>query len=323
MFSNLRGTGQGLFSAIAWGLDTVLGGVILSLVPFIGTKEAIFLAPFVSVFLHDFFSSFWVLIYLTARGEIGRFFKKAIKTKSARYVILGGVLGGPVGMTGYYLAVKYIGAGHAATISSLYPAIGAVLAFIFLKEKIGKKGWFGLGLAIFGIVLSGFTGSGEGINLIGIAFALLTVVGWGSECVVCAYGMKDDEITPTEALQLRQISSALVYGALIIPMLNGYGLVKIAFTTKEALILIILTALAGTVSYLCYYGAIHKLGATKAMGLNITYVVWAMVLDKVLFGRELSGKMLFCGALVMVGSFMVASQPEDNKVESRELKIEG
>ena len=71
--------------------------------------------------------------------------------------MLGGILGGPVGMTGYYLAVKYIGAGHAATISSLYPAIGAVLAFIFLKEKIGKRGWFGLVLAILGIGLSSFS----------------------------------------------------------------------------------------------------------------------------------------------------------------------
>lgn len=311
----VNGFGQGMFSAITWGLDTVLGGVLLSLVPFIGTKEAIFLAPFVSVFLHDLFSSLWIMIYLTFKGEIGRFFKKAIKTKSARYAMLGGVLGGPVGMTGYYLAVKYIGAGHAATISSLYPAIGAVLAFIFLKEKIGKRGWIGLALAIFGIGLSSFSVSGEGVNFLGIAFALLTVVGWGSECVICAYGMKDEEITPTEALQLRQISSALVYSIFIIPMIKGYGLVKLTFTTKEAIILIILTALAGTVSYLCYYGAIHKLGATKAMGLNITYVVWAMVLDKILFGRELSLKMLLYGAIVMIGSFMVAYQPEHNAVE--------
>ena len=51
------------------------------------------------------------------------------------------------------------------------------------------------------------------------------------------------------------------------------------------------------------------------MSLNITYVVWAMVLDKVLFGRELSIKMLLCGAIVMIGSLMVAYQPEDKNIE--------
>lgn len=322
MFKNLRGTGQGLFSAVAWGLDTVLGGLILTLAPFIEAKEAIFLAPFVSVFLHDFFASFWVAIYLTIKGEMLPFLKKAIRTKSAKYAIIGGILGGPVGMTGYYLAVKYIGAGHAATISSLYPAIGALLAFFFLKEKIGRKGWIGLAIAITGIALSGFSATGESINFIGIAFALLTVIGWGSECVVCAYGMKDEEITPTEALQLRQLSSAIVYALIIIPMLKGYSLVQNVITTKEAVMLIIITALAGTVSYLCYYGAIHKLGATKAMGLNITYVVWAMILDKVLFGRDISPKMLFCAALVMLGSFMVAAQPGSEEIIEDEKSIE-
>ena len=45
---------EGLTAGILWGLDTVILGVALAMTPFVSTEEAIFLAPFVSTFLHDF-----------------------------------------------------------------------------------------------------------------------------------------------------------------------------------------------------------------------------------------------------------------------------
>ena len=45
------------------------------------------------------------------------------------------------------------------------------------------------------------------------------------------------------------------------------------------------------------------------MGLNITYVVWAMIFDKVLLGHDITIKMVICALMVMIGSFVVATQP--------------
>ena len=45
--------------------------------------------------------------------------------------MLGALLGGPVGMTGYLLAIKYLGPAYTAIISSLYPALGALLSYLF------------------------------------------------------------------------------------------------------------------------------------------------------------------------------------------------
>ena len=56
--------GYGLLSGILWGLDTVILGVALSMTPFISTEQAIFLAPFVSTFLHDICSSILMAIYI-------------------------------------------------------------------------------------------------------------------------------------------------------------------------------------------------------------------------------------------------------------------
>lgn len=305
--SNYKGYGSGVMSAIAWGLDTVLVGVILSMAPFINTEVAIMLAPFVSTFLHDLFSTLWMFLYMVCTRQVGKLFK-ALKTSSTKYVVLASILGGPIGMTGYLLSVKYIGPSYAATISSIYPAVGAVLAAIFLKERISKKGYIGLAVSILGIALLGFGNNSGETNLIGFLFAGLSVLGWGAESVICSYGMKDEDISPKQALQIRQFISAVCSGVIILPLLKAYPLVFEALK-GDIIWVIIITALMGTISYVCYYTAIHKLGPTRAMGLNITYVVWAMVFDKFLLGHDITIKMIICALMVMIGSFVVATQP--------------
>lgn len=299
-----NGVYLGILSALTWGIDTVLAGVILGAVPFIDGDNAILLAPFVSTFLHDLFSAFWALCYLSIKGQINRLIK-ALKTKSARYVMLGALMGGPVGMTGYLLSIKYLGPSYTASISSIYPAVGAILAAIILKEKLNKKAYIGLILSMIGIIALGYSKGSDKTSILGFIFVSLCILGWGSEAVICAYGMKDDEIDSESALQIRQLTSAIVYGGAIIPIIKAMPLV-IETVRSNLILLIAITALFGTISYLCYYGAIYRIGATKAMGINITYFVWAIIFDFILLKNPLSIKTIVLGLLVMIGSYLIA-----------------
>lgn len=295
----------GLLSGLLWGVDTVLLGSALAMTPLISTEQAMFLAPFVSTFLHDIFSSIWMAIYMAFKNQIGKTFK-AVKTKSGITIIIGALLGGPIGMTGYLLAIKYIGPSYTAIISSLYPAIGALLSYIFLKEKMKPVAIVGLAISIIGIILLGYAPGGEVSNFaIGFTFAILCVIGWSSEAVICAYGMKEDEISPEQSLQVRQLTSAVVYGFLIIPIIKGIKF-TINVIPTTATIIIILTALAGTASYVCYYKGIHKIGATRAMSLNITYSAWSLILGLILLGNDIDLKSVICCILIMIGSVMAA-----------------
>lgn len=296
----------GLMSGILWGLDTVLLGVALNMTPFISTEQAIFLAPFVSTFLHDLFSSIWMAIYMLFKKQLKKTIK-AMNTRSGRFIMLGALLGGPVGMTGYLLAIKYIGPAYTAIISALYPAVGAFLSFIFLKEKMKPSAIFGLLLSISGIIILGYVPGGEVNNLaLGFLFAIMCVVGWASEAVICAYGMKEEEITPEQSLQVRQLTSAIAYGFLIIPIVKGIKFTS-SIVPTVATPLIILTALAGTASYVCYYKGIHKIGATKAMSLNITYSAWSIVFGIILLGNSIDLKSIICCVIIMLGSIMAAA----------------
>lgn len=294
-------------SGILWGLDTVILGIALSMVPFIGTAEAVAYAAIASSFLHDALCAIWLFIYMAIRGRL-KDTVRALKTRSGLVVIAGALLGGPIGMTGYVLAINNIGPAYTAIISAFYPAFGAFLAFILLKERMSKGQLFALALALSGIIGMGLISSGDSElanPVLGLIGAALTVVGWGSEAVLCAWGMKDDAVDDETALQIRETSSALVYAVVVVPVFGAW-----AFTASSipslATGVVALSALAGTASYLFYYRGISKIGAARAMALNISYSAWAVVFAFVLQGTVPTMASVLCCVVILVGTILAA-----------------
>jgi drug/metabolite transporter (DMT)-like permease len=208
-------------------------------------------------------------------------------------------------MTGYVLSIKYIGAAYTAIISALFPAIGALLSYLFLKEKMKINQMIGLVFSIGGVIVLGYTSGGDGVSngFIGVLFALLCVLGWGAEAVIIAYGLKDPDISDEQAYHIRQMTSALFYGVIILPILKGWKIaLEIIPTSVTGIILI--SALFGTASYLFYYKAIHKIGASKAMALNITYSAWAIIFGYVLLQETVSMKDIVCALVIISGSIV-------------------
>lgn len=191
-----KGILYGAFSGFAWAVDTILIGIVLSSAIMMETKQVIFLAPLVSTFLHDFMSAMWMMIYMAMKGKLTTVLSK-LKTRSGLFVVFGALLGGPLGMTFYVLAVKYIGASYTAAISAIYPASRSFFAFMFLKERLRSWNWLGLIVSMAGITILGFAGVSNSTEsyILGFVFALICVLGWGLECVICAYGMKDNEVS--------------------------------------------------------------------------------------------------------------------------------
>lgn len=298
---------DGLLAGLLWGLDTVILGIALARTPFVSTEAAVFLAPFVSTFIHDFFSSLWMLLYTGVRGEFSNVLR-ALRSKSGKFIVLAALIGGPVGMTGYVLSIKYIGAAYTAIISSLFPAVGALFSYIFLKEKMKPYQLIGLFVSIGGVIALGYTpGGSDTSNLVlGFLFAILCVVGWAAEAVIIAYGLKDPQISDSQALQIRQLTSALFYAVIILPVLGGW-LLSTEVLASSTMPVILLSAFFGTASYLFYYKAIGKIGASKAMALNITYCAWAVVFGVIILQQTVSLRDIILGLVIIAGSLIAAA----------------
>lgn len=297
----------GLLSGILWGLDTVILGIGLALAPYTGTPEALACASIVGSFLHDAFCALWLFGYMAIRNRLGDTLA-ALKTRSGKVVIAGALLGGPIGMTGYAVSIANLGAAYTAIISAFYPAVGAFLAFLLLKERMSKGQLAALFLGLFGVMAMGLLSAGDSqvANApLGLFGALLTVVGWGSEAVLCAWGMQDDSVDNETALQIRETASALVYGLVVLPVLGAWTFTAQAIPSL-ATGYICLAGLAGAASYLFYYKGIAVIGASRAMALNISYSAWAVVFGLLLLRAVPTFETIVCCAVILAGTILAA-----------------
>ncbi len=297
----------GIIAGITWALATIILGVATGMPPLASAA----LAVFVSTFLHDAASAIWSAVYNGVRGNLKNVWR-AFRTKSGKFVVLAALIGGPIGMTGYVMAINYMGASIGAVASAIFPAIGSILAFIFLKEKMRWYQWVFLAFTLFGVY--GLSYSPE-LNIenfgLGILGAAMCAFGWGIEAVILAKCLKDPEVTDEYALQIRQTTSALTYGIIILPLLKGWGFTAKLFTdgTGWLLPIIVLAGLFATVSYLFYYKAIAQIGASKAMALNVTYCAWAIVFTAVILRdlSVLSPLTILCAVVVLVCGIFAAA----------------
>ena len=303
----------GIIAGITWAIATVVLGVALGMSPFFSTQQAIFLAPFVSTFLHDACSAIFATAYNGIRGKWGNVWR-ALKTRSGKFVVLAAVIGGPVGMTGYVMAVNYMGASIGAVASAIFPAIGAVLAYIFLKEKMKWYQWIFLLFTLLGVYGLSYSPNSlveNGNFWLGILGALMCSFGWGIEAVILAKCLTDPEVTDEYALQIRQTTTAVVYGIVLLPILKGWGFTASLLKPSAEWVLptIAIAGFFATVSYLFYYKAIAKIGASKAMALTVTYSAWAIVFTVVILRDTsvLTVSTIACAAVVLVCGIFAAA----------------
>ena len=294
----------GIGSGALWGLDTVILAIALALNPFATDAHA----SLVSAALHDAICALILLIFMAVRGRLKDTWR-AVHTRSGRAVMVAALLGGPIGMSGYLLAIDQIGAGYTAIISTFYPALGTALAVAVLKERMRPRQVIALAVAIGAIIATSYTSTSvSGSAFWGVLGALAAVAGWGCEAVILAWGMRDDAVDNETALQIRATTSGLTYLVLVVPLGGALSSTGQALTSPGAMGLVALAAVAGTTSYLFYYKAIDLLGAARAMALNISYSAWAVLFAFLLQSIVPAPTQIVLCVVILVGTVLAATE---------------
>jgi|UniRef100_UPI0040271A52 drug/metabolite transporter (DMT)-like permease len=300
----------GLGSGFTWGLDTVLIGVVMGLTPFVENPLLVVGGTFICSMFHDVFAAFWMGCIMGAKGRL-RELKTALCSRDGLFCVLGALLGGPLAMTFYVLAIQQGGPALTATVTACYPLLGSALAVLILKEKMPFKGWLGLCVCILGIAYIGYAPDESLQNhvIVGIIFAGVAAIGWALEAVVCGYGMRSGKIDPWMALLIRETISGTVYTLLVVPvMLGGFEQLGIGINAvmSHSLTFMVLgiTALIGMSSFVMWYTAIDIIGAARSLCLNVTYSVWAVILSFLFIGGEMSINVLIGAVMVVSGVTM-------------------
>ena len=288
---------HGILSGLFWAFQTVIIGIVLQQSVFISTPKAIMLASFISTFFHDLFSSLIMHILSAVKGTYPEAMQ-SLKSKNGKYLLLGGLIGGPIGMGGYFLAINYLGPSIGALSSAIYPAIGAFLAYIFLKQDLSLHRWLFLIVTLTGVFLLSFTPELNVTNFwLGILGAFMCSFGWGLEGVIVNKCL-NDKVSHETCLMIRQTVSFIILGAVVLPIIGGYELIR-QIDKPSIFIMLFFAGLFATLSDLYYYKAIGKLGVSKAMALNITYVPFA-TLFTIVFLRDYSLLNVYTLSLIVI-----------------------
>lgn len=241
------------------------------------------------------------------RGKLKKTWQ-LLRSKTGLLVVVAAVIGAPLGMTGYVFAINEIGAAYTLAITAFFPAYGAAIAHIFLKERMKPYQWVGLAACLIAVATLSFNPDETvpGNWVLGIVGALVCVLGWGTEACIISYALRFGEADDECCLQIRQTTSAVTYMAVILPVLGGWGCAVNAMMS-DAMPWIALAALFGTVSYLFYYKAIDRIGAAKSMALNISYSGWVIPISLIVLGSMPSPLGVACALVIIVGSIVAAT----------------
>ncbi|MGL5123381.1 MAG: DMT family transporter [Fusobacteriaceae bacterium] len=310
MESNLKkGLLFGGLVGLAWGLDTVLMGVV-------GQIEILQASPsstLVSAFLHDGFCFFWLALIMLFTKELKGVFQ-LLKTKKGKAVCVAALVGAPIGMSGYVMGIKYAAPAYASSISVIYPGVGAILSYLILKEKLSKRAMLGIAISLLGSIALGYSKvdiSAYPHFYKGIAFTCLAVLGWAFEGVIIGYAMKkikneeNIKASPQQFLTIRYLTSFIVYALIIVPFIGGYGtVIKLAISYEIFYFTGI--SILGTITYLSWYKSVDYIGVAMGTALNSTAAFWAIVFSALLLGTEITPYLMVCGFIIILGVFIFA-----------------
>ncbi|MDF0753874.1 EamA family transporter [Gardnerella greenwoodii] len=326
-------------SGFLWGIDTALLAVLTTFLSYNSSTNSVIFVGILGALLHDAVCAIFMWIYISTRKKWHKTLEILNKPRILALIIVGSLLGGPLGMSGYVLAASNIGAGYAAAISAFYPAVGTVLSALILRERLSAAKYAAFALALIAVSALGYFSCAQDAQsyvnsntILGLAGAILSVVGWGSEAVVCAWATRQKSIDDEIILHIRQTTSAFAYVIIAIIAIvssifvsstgTSTGTSAVTSTGLESYIslntsslqsfkiagMAIIVGLLGVSSYLCYYRGIAKVGASRAMAANVTYAAWSMIVTAIISFTMPSVLAWICCITIMCSTVFVARQ---------------
>ena len=209
--------------------------------------------------------------------------------------ILGQLVGmGAVGYVGqsfmYLTAINYASAGLVALLLYLYPFFVAILATIFLREKITRVKILALILALIGTALTVGPVSGQ---LIGVLMAITAALIYSIYIIVGTNVMK--HVTAVQSSTVIFASAGAVYG--LLTLINGVQFPSSSSGWLAMLGIIIISTIIPVVTFLA---GLERIGPTNAAMLSTLEPVVTVLLAAWLFGEKLLPIVMLGGGIILV-----------------------
>lgn len=251
-------------------------------------------------------------IFLLISISRKEFNKKRIKANWKSLLAIAAI-GGALAFYLYFSGLKLTTGGRAAFLHKTLPLYVAVLAFIFLKEKIGKKLLMAITLMFLGTVILylGQVKPGEMWQnpSLGDLLVIAATFFWAVENIIARKVMRDGESNFVVSFSRMFFGGLILFGFLML----STKLSSLSLTAEQLRNILISTAiLFGYVFF--WYRSIKLINVSKASTFLLLSPVISLLIGITAFKEPYNALQLTGSALILLGSYFAVNSKSETMV---------
>ena len=216
---------------------------------------------------------------------------------------------GLIGVVLYYAvfnySLVYTSASQGALVQSCIPAMTALVAVVWLRERASAMRWAGIALSMVGvlIVFSGADAESGSGSLLGNVLMFISAVLWG------IYTSMAKRVATYDPLQVT--AGIICVGAVMLVPLAAFEVAAAGVPNVDLqawLGMAYLGAGASGLAYMMYSAALRHVDASEA-GVYTNLIPIVGVITGMMLGEPLSARAIIGGGVVLVGVWLTSRQP--------------
>jgi len=243
--------------------------------------------PFEAAFFRNLFGAFVFIPWLLKNGLGG------LRTKRLG-LHLGRAGLNSISMLSWFTVLSLMPVADATALSLMGPVFVALLAIVFLGERVGPRRWLGIGLAVIGgliIIRPGFSEVGLGTWLILFSAVIVS----GSKLMAKVLSGTESAAT---------IVALLTF--LMVPILLVPTLFVWQTPTLYQLVLLAVIGVLGSIGHLLFVQAYKLADISLVEPAIFTRMIWAALIGLVLFSEFPDLWTWIGGGVIVVGTTYIA-----------------
>jgi drug/metabolite transporter (DMT)-like permease len=255
-----------------------------------------------------------LLALASIRGDV-----PALRAHWRGYLVVG-VLNSAVPFALFSFAAQYISASTSAVLNATSPFFGALVAAVWLGERLTARKLVGMLLGFCGVALlvgwrSAAPGqtSGEAMTALEELGVLACLVAALCYALAGAYIKLRLNMVPSSAVALYSQLSAAVVLVSVLPLAP----LPLAITPVVAFSVLALALLSTAVAYLLYFRLIADLGPARALTVTFLIPLFGALWGLLFLHEALTPNTLVGGALILSGTWFAGRAPAGRSVSTR------
>lgn len=238
-------------------------------------------------------SALFLLAVAGLRGKLG------VVWRHARHISVAGIFASGLPFLLFNVAAQTVPAGFMAVINAMTPLFGALIARIWLRERLTRARVAGLMLGFTGIVLLvwndlSFAAGGMGLGVLACLGASLCY-GFAA-CYTTRYLKGVDPIALA--------AGAITASALVLLPFAVYAWPSTPISGAAWAAALALALLCTGLAYLIFYGLIDRVGASRSITVTFLVPLFGIFWGVLFLNEPVSPRMLAATAIVLFGTLL-------------------